>query len=103
MHLAGRTTAALERVAELIRGSGRAAHVARLDVLDQAAVRQHADAVAAGIGIEICFYATSNEDVQGTPLLAMQFDDFLHPVTKAVTGHFNIARAHRQRFWEAIP
>jgi 3-oxoacyl-[acyl-carrier protein] reductase len=93
VHLAGRTTADLERVAERIRDDGGAAHVARLDVLDRAEVGQHADAVAGGGGIDICFNATSNEDVQGTPLLAMQFDDFLHPVTKAVTAHFNIATA----------
>jgi len=33
--------------------------------------------------------ATSNDDVQGTPLLDMQFEDFMRPVTNAVTGHFN--------------
>jgi 3-oxoacyl-[acyl-carrier protein] reductase len=92
VHLAGRTTATLEKVAERIRRDGGAAHVAHLDVLDRAAVGQHADAIAAGGGIDICFNATSN-DVQGAPLLAMQFDDFLHPVTKAVTAHFNIATA----------
>jgi hypothetical protein len=46
---------------------GGAAHVAHLDVLDRTAVGQHADAVAAGGGIDICFNATSNDDVQGTP------------------------------------
>ena len=44
-------------------------------------------------GIDICFNATSNDDVQGTPLLAMPFEDFVRPVTKAVTAHFNIATA----------
>jgi 3-oxoacyl-[acyl-carrier protein] reductase len=91
VHLAGRTMATLEEVAERIRQDGGAAHVARVDVLDRAAVVQHADAVAARAGIDICFNATSNDDVQGTPLLAMQFEDFLRPVTKAVTAHFNIA------------
>jgi 3-oxoacyl-[acyl-carrier protein] reductase len=41
----------------------------------------------------VCFNATSNDDVQGTPVLDMQFEDFLRPVTKAVTAHFNIATA----------
>jgi len=93
VHLAGRTMATLEEVAQRIRQDGGAAHVARVDVLDRAAVVHHADAVAARAGIDICFNATSNDDVQGTPLLAMQFEDFLRPVTKAVTAHFNIATA----------
>lgn len=93
VHLAGRTTATLEEVAQRIRHDGGGAHVAQVDVLDRAAVAQHADAVAARGGIDICFNATSNDDVQGTPLLAMQFEDFLRPVAKAVTAHFNIATA----------
>jgi len=93
VHLAGRTLATLEEVAQRIRHDRGAAHVAQVDVLDRAAVTQHADAVAASGGIDICFNATSNDDVQGTPLLAMQFEEFLRPVTKAVTAHFNIATA----------
>lgn len=94
VHLAGRTQATLEKVAQRIQHDGGAAHVTHLDVLDQAAVKQHAAAVvAARAGIDICFNATSNDDVQGTPLLGMQFEDFLRPVTKAVTAHFNIATA----------
>jgi len=93
VHLAGRTRPTLEEVAQRIRHDRGAAHVAQVDVLDRAAVAQHADAVAASGGIDICFNATSNDDVQGTPLLAMQFEDFLRPVTKAVTAHFNIATA----------
>jgi 3-oxoacyl-[acyl-carrier protein] reductase len=92
VHLAGRTRATLEEVAQRIRQDGGTAHVAPVDVLDQAAVARHADAAAGG-GIDICFNATSNDDVQGTPLLAMQPGEFLRPVTKAVTAHFNIATA----------
>ena len=67
--------------------------MAELDVLDRAAVARHADGVAASGGIDICFNATSNDDVQGTPLLTMPFEEFLRPVTKAVTAHFNVAVA----------
>ena len=67
--------------------------MAELDVLDRAAVARHADGVAASGGIDICFNATSNDDVQGTPLLEMPFEEFLRPVTKAVTAHFNVAVA----------
>jgi 3-oxoacyl-[acyl-carrier protein] reductase len=93
VHLVGRTQATLDEVARRIRQDGGAAHVARLDVLDRAAVARHADGVAASGGIDICFNATSNDDVQGTPLLAMPFEEFLRPVTKSVTAHFNIAVA----------
>jgi len=34
----------------------------------------------------VCFNATSNDDVQGAPLLDMGFEDFLRPVTKAVAA-----------------
>jgi 3-oxoacyl-[acyl-carrier protein] reductase len=93
VHLAGRTLATLETLAQRIQGDGGAAHVTQLDVLDQAAVERHAAAVADPGGIDICFNATSNDDIQGTPLASMAFEDFLRPVTKAVTAHFNIATA----------
>ena len=93
VHLAGRTRSTLEEVAQRIRHDSGAAHVAQVDVLDRAAVARHADGVAAGGGIDICFNATSNDDVQGTPLLTMPFEEFLRPVTKAVTAHFNVAVA----------
>jgi NAD(P)-dependent dehydrogenase (short-subunit alcohol dehydrogenase family) len=94
VHLAGRTEATLNTVAQRIQTDGGTAHVARVDVLDRAAVEQHASAVADASGrIDVCFNATSNDDVQGTPLLDMRFEDFLRPVTKAVTAQFNIATA----------
>jgi NAD(P)-dependent dehydrogenase (short-subunit alcohol dehydrogenase family) len=93
VHLAGRTMAPLEDITQRIRRDGGTADVAQVDVLDRATVARHADAVAARGSIDICFNATSNDDVQGTPLIAMRFEDFLRPVTKAVTAHFNIATA----------
>jgi 3-oxoacyl-[acyl-carrier protein] reductase len=93
VHLAGRTEATLAELATYIRHDGGTAHVATVDVLDQDAVERHAAEVAAGTGIDICFNATSNDDIQGTPLLDMRFDDFLLPVTKSMTAHFHIATA----------
>src|SRR5947199_4568522 len=94
VHLAGRTTRTLERVAADIRDGGGMARVAQLDVLDRAAVERHAATVVdASGGIDVVFNATSNDDVQGFPLVEMGFEDFLRPVTKAVTAHFNIATA----------
>jgi 3-oxoacyl-[acyl-carrier protein] reductase len=93
VHLTGRTEATLEQVAERIRHDGGTAQVAQLDVLDRSAVEHHASAVTADRGIDICFNATSNDDVQGTPLVDLAFDEFMRPVTKSVTAHFNIATA----------
>jgi 3-oxoacyl-[acyl-carrier protein] reductase len=72
---------------------GGSAQVTTLDVLDRDAVEQHATAIAARSGIDICFNATSNDDLQGIPLLDLDFADFLRPVTKAVTAHHHIATA----------
>jgi 3-oxoacyl-[acyl-carrier protein] reductase len=93
VHLVGRTHRTLDQVAGLIRGDGGKAQVAQLDALDPDAVEQHANAVAANGGIDICFNATSNDDVQGTPLSEIGFDDFMRPVIKAVSVHLITARA----------
>ena len=92
--LAGRSRPALDHVADVIRGAGGTAEAAVVDALDRPAVEAHAAAVAAaGAGIDIAFNATSNDDLQGTPLIDMRYDDFLRPVTKSLTAHFNIATA----------
>jgi 3-oxoacyl-[acyl-carrier protein] reductase len=92
--LAGRSRPALDDVARTIRGTGGTAEVATVDALDLDAVTAHAAAVAdAGNGIDIAFNATSNDDLQGTPLADMRYEDFLRPVTKAIAVHFNIATA----------
>ena len=49
--LAGRTPAKLEVVADDIRSAGGAADTAEVDALDEKAVDEHADAVAAEAGI----------------------------------------------------
>ena len=54
--LAGRTPATLEAVAEEIRAAGGTADTAQVDALDERAVDEHADAVAAEAGgIDISF------------------------------------------------
>jgi 3-oxoacyl-[acyl-carrier protein] reductase len=92
--LADRTMNTLDDVAWTIRGTGGAAEVAQVDAVDPAAVAAHAAAVAgAAGGIDIAFNATSNEDVQGIPLLDMRYEDFMRPVNKAVTSLFVTATA----------
>ena len=94
VHLTGRTRATLEEVADRIREAGGVAHVDVLDVVDRAAVDRHAAAVAdRNDGIDICFNATFNDDIQGTPLVDMSLDDLMQPVAKAVTSTFTVATA----------
>jgi NAD(P)-dependent dehydrogenase (short-subunit alcohol dehydrogenase family) len=50
VHLAGRTLAPLERVADEIREAGGAASVAEVDALDERAVDAHADALVSEHG-----------------------------------------------------
>jgi NAD(P)-dependent dehydrogenase (short-subunit alcohol dehydrogenase family) len=91
--LTGRTQQTLARVAERIRDVGGTAQTAVVDVIDTAATQAHADEVAASGGIDIAFNATSNDDLQGIPLLDMDFADFVRPVSKVLATHFTIATA----------
>jgi 3-oxoacyl-[acyl-carrier protein] reductase len=94
VHLAGRTVLGLERVAEQIRAAGGAAETAQVDALDETAVDEHADAVAAGAGgIDVCFNAISLDDVHGTPLVEMSLEAFERPIRNAVRTTFLTARA----------
>ena len=94
VHLAGRTAASLESVADEIRWSGGRAHTAVVDALDPDAVDRHADEVAERAGsIDISFNLISHGDVQGTPLAEMSLADFEAPVVTAVRTMFITARA----------
>jgi 3-oxoacyl-[acyl-carrier protein] reductase len=89
--LTGRSQQKLTKVAQEIRNAGGSAETAVVDALDKSAVRAHAEEVAAANGIDIAFNATSNDDLQGIPLLDMDFADFARPVSKVIATHFNIA------------
>lgn len=91
--LAGRTLSRLETVAERIRAAGGAAETAEVDALDERAVDEHADAVAARGGIDVSFNLIAHGDVQGTPLVDMSLADYERPVVTAVRTTFLTARA----------
>jgi 3-oxoacyl-[acyl-carrier protein] reductase len=92
--LAGRTRARLEDVARAIRSAGGVAETAQVDALDERAVDEHADAVAAHAGgIDMSFNLISHGDVQGTPLAEMALEDFERPVIAAVRTMFLTSRA----------
>jgi 3-oxoacyl-[acyl-carrier protein] reductase len=92
--LAGRTPEKLERVAADIRGAGGAVDVARVDALDERMVDEHADAVVATAGsLDISFNLIAHGDVQGTPMVEMDVEDYLRPVVTAVRTLFFTSRA----------
>jgi 3-oxoacyl-[acyl-carrier protein] reductase len=94
VHLAGRTAESLERTAEDIRSRGGVAAIARLDALDERAVDEHADRVAARHGrIDVSFNLISQGAVQGTALAEMRVEDFLAPVLTTLRSTFLTARA----------
>ena len=77
-----------------IAGSGGTVETAQVDALDQRAVDEHADAVAAKAGgIDVSFNAIGHGDVHGAPLLEMSFEDFARPITTAMRSQFLTTRA----------
>jgi NAD(P)-dependent dehydrogenase (short-subunit alcohol dehydrogenase family) len=92
--LAGRTPATLEAVAGEIRSAGGSAESAQVDGLDERAVNDHADAVAADAGgIDISFNLIAHPYTHGTALAEMAVDDFLAPVQTAARTTFLTTRA----------
>jgi 3-oxoacyl-[acyl-carrier protein] reductase len=92
--LAGRTEGRLEEVADGIRAAGGHADTAVVDALDEEAVDRHADAVVGEVGsLDISFNLITHGDVQSTPMVEMEPDDYLQPVATAVRTTFLTARA----------
>lgn len=74
--------------------AGGVAETAQVDALDEQAVDAHADAVAEQAGrIDVSFNAIFNDDVQGTPLAELPFEQFARPIGKAMRNQFLTARA----------
>jgi NAD(P)-dependent dehydrogenase (short-subunit alcohol dehydrogenase family) len=94
VYLVGRTLAKLQRVAESIRASGGQADVAVADALNLHAVEKHLAKVVASEGrIDISFNAISINDIQGSHLTDMRYDDFMSPIANAMCSYFNTATA----------
>jgi NAD(P)-dependent dehydrogenase (short-subunit alcohol dehydrogenase family) len=92
--LAGRTRETLDEVAAEIASTGGTAHVAVVDALDDAAVGAHVQDVVDQAGrVDVCFNLVSRGDVQGTPLLDMDVDDFMEPISAGARSNFITSRA----------
>ncbi len=91
VYLAGRTRTRLDKVAADI---GDAAGVAEVDVLDERAVIEHADAVAAEAGgIDIALNAVSFPHVQATPFAEVAVEEVMHPIDAFLRSNLITAQA----------
>src|SRR5690606_1470940 len=76
VRLASRTAEPVEAVADEIRAAGGDVETEQLDALDETAVAEQADAVAARAGrIDVSINLISVGDIQGTPLAQMSVAD----------------------------
>lgn len=92
--LAGRTRAKLEAIARGIVSAGGDAQVAVLDLLDERAVRDHADAVAAQAGaIDVMLNAIGIAHVQGQAFLETTLAEFEQPIAQNARAQFIAAQA----------
>ena len=91
VYLAGRTRARLEKVANDI---GDAASVAEVDALDERAVADHADSVAADAGgIDIALNAVSFPFVHDTPFAELAVEEVMHPIDAFLRTNLITAKA----------
>ena len=89
VHVAARSEERLKPLAEEIRADGGTIETAVVDALDEQAVNEHMDAVAMQAdSIDICLNVIQHGDVQGTPMIDMNLDDYLAPVLNGVKTTF---------------
>ena len=91
--LAGRSPENLEAVARDIRAGGGLAETALLDATNEQAVDKHADDVAAAGSLDISMNVIQHGDGQGSPMVTMEVEDYLRPVSTAVQTFFLTSRA----------
>lgn len=95
--LAGRTKPSLEAVAKQITATGREAHIAVLDALDDAAVNSYVDSIVKQTGkIDIILDVTgplAREYGNTKNAVELPIEEFMAPLTTVVKSHFITARA----------
>lgn len=92
--LGGRTLSRVETVATEIRAGGGAAEASQVDALDESSVDAFVDSVVERAGsVDVSFNLISLDDVQGTPLVEMPYEDFSQPVEIAMRSTFVTVKA----------
>jgi NAD(P)-dependent dehydrogenase (short-subunit alcohol dehydrogenase family) len=98
--LAGRRLPVVEAVAEDIASSGGSADASKVDALDEQAVDTHIQSVCNKAGhLDIAFNAVGlpGENILGVPLLELNVEHFLLPITAYARSHFLVARLAARR------
>src|SRR5258705_9604926 len=94
VYLTGRTLSKLQNVANKITEEGGIAAVATVDALNIRSVEKHLSEVMDRDGrIDISFNAIGINDIQGAHLTEMLYEDFISPVSNAMSGYFITATA----------
>ena len=92
--LVGRTRAKHDKVAHEIKAAGGRVETAEVDALNEHAVAQHADAVAAKAGgIHIALNAVGIFHIQGTPFAELSLHDYEQPISAYTRTNFITAQA----------
>lgn len=83
-----------QEVADQIHAAGGQAEAARVDAFDERAIQAHLDEVIKKAGrVDISFNLIGIPVKQNIPLIKMEADDFVQPITKAMRTHFLTATA----------
>jgi NAD(P)-dependent dehydrogenase (short-subunit alcohol dehydrogenase family) len=89
-----RTGAKAEALAAEIEAAGGSARGLEVDALDEDSVRGFVETVVGEAGrIDVSFDLISVGDVQGTPLVEMEWADFMRPIETAVRTNFLTVKA----------
>ena len=101
LFLAGRTRETLDAAAAEIQAEGGTAHTAVVDALDDRAVNEHfAEVVSQAGSVDVCLTAITRGDVQGTPLLDMDVEDYVAPIATGARADFVVSRAAARQMVE---
>ena len=94
VEIASRSLAAAEALSGEIDAGGGAAGAHQVDALDEDAVRAFVEGVATARGsVDVSFNLISVGDIQGTPLVEMEWQSFATPIERAVRSTFNTVKA----------
>ncbi|MEO5999100.1 MAG: SDR family oxidoreductase [Chitinophagaceae bacterium] len=92
--LSGRSLTTVKKVADDIIASGGEAEAAVVDALDEKAINNYLDTIVSRAGtVDISFNVIGLQDKQNIPLVEMQLQDFLRPISIAMETHFLTATA----------
>jgi NAD(P)-dependent dehydrogenase (short-subunit alcohol dehydrogenase family) len=100
LFLTGRSLAGVDAVAKEIVACGGVAEAAQVDALDEKAVEEHLNTVvekAGGVDISFNAIGLRNTTLQGVPLVDLDLDRFMAPISAHVQANFLTARLAGRR------